>query len=103
MKRAVLMALGIAAVLTSAAAFSTGGAASGIIALNATESGTLAPVHSQRRAREAQRAGIEARYQDDRARCALVSGAKRDACLIEVHASRGRAMLSAAEPYEVRF
>jgi len=54
-------------------------------------------------ARALQRARIEARYQMDRTRCGALGGAKRDRCLIQVHAAKGRAMLDAAAPYEVRF
>ena len=54
-------------------------------------------------AREAQRARIDARYQVERAKCGALGGYKRDKCLVQVHATRGRAMLAAAQPYEVRF
>lgn len=54
-------------------------------------------------ARTLQRARIDARYQVDRARCGAQSGIKRDRCLIRAHATRGRAMLDAAGPYEVRY
>lgn len=104
MKRAVLVALGIGAILTSAAAFSIGGAP----ALNiqsgrdGAEAGSLDAAHSERRAREAQRAGIEARYLDKRALCTSLGGFQRDQCLIDGHATRGRALLAAAAPYETR-
>ena len=52
-------------------------------------------------ARRAQRARIEARYLIDRARCgSLTSAKKKDQCFIDAHATRGRALLEAAEPYE---
>lgn len=54
-------------------------------------------------ARALQRARIDARYQVDRARCGAQSGVKRDRCLIRAHATKGRAMLDAAAPYEVRY
>lgn len=54
-------------------------------------------------ARALQRARIDARYQVDRARCGAQSGIKRDRCLIRAHATKGRAMLYAAAPYEVRY
>lgn len=57
---------------------------------------------SEASARGLQRARIDARYQVDRARCGAHSGIKRDRCLIRAHATRGRAMLDAAAPYEVR-
>lgn len=58
---------------------------------------------SQQSARALQRARIDARYQLDRTRCGAMGGFKRDKCLIQAHAARGRAMLDAAAPYEVRF
>jgi hypothetical protein len=54
-------------------------------------------------ARELQRARIDARYQVERTRCAMLGGFKRDKCLVQAHATRGRAMLDAAAPYEARF
>lgn len=54
-------------------------------------------------ARELQRARIDGRYQVDRARCGAQSGIKRDRCLIRAHATKGRALLDAAAPYEVRY
>lgn len=54
-------------------------------------------------ARALQRARIDARYQVERARCAAQGGFQRDKCLVRAHANRGRAMLEAAAPYEVRF
>jgi hyperosmotically inducible protein len=59
--------------------------------------------HDQQSARALQRARIEARYQVERARCATVSGFQRDQCLVKVHATKGRALLEAAAPYEVRY
>jgi hypothetical protein len=53
--------------------------------------------------RAAQRARIDARYQLDRARCSAVNGVRRDRCLVQAHATKGRALLEAAAPYEVRF
>jgi hypothetical protein len=57
---------------------------------------------TQDSARNAQRARIEARYQVERASCATLGGLKRDRCLIAAHATRGRALLEAAAPYETR-
>jgi hypothetical protein len=52
-------------------------------------------------ARRAQRARIEARYLVDRARCGTLTVVrKKDQCLIDAHATRGRALLEAAGPYE---
>jgi hyperosmotically inducible protein len=57
---------------------------------------------TQQSARAAQRARIDARYQLDRARCQAQAGFKRDQCQIRAHTTRGRALLDAAAPYEVR-
>jgi uncharacterized protein (DUF1501 family) len=54
-------------------------------------------------ARALQRARIDARYQVDRARCAAHGGLKRDRCLIRAHATKGRALLDTAAPYEIRY
>lgn len=62
---------------------------------------------TQQASRAAQRARIDARYQLDRARCGAYGGFRRDKCLVQAHAARGRALLEAASPYarthEVRF
>ena len=58
---------------------------------------------TQQASRAAQRARIDAKYQMERAKCGALGGYKRDKCLVKVHATRGRAMLDAARPYEVRF
>lgn len=52
--------------------------------------------------RALQRARIDARYQVARAHCQAMGGLKRDKCLVQAHAVRGRAMLEAAAPYEMR-
>ncbi|HZZ92262.1 MAG TPA: hypothetical protein VFE23_06850 [Usitatibacter sp.] len=53
-------------------------------------------------ARDAQRARIDARYQVARARCQALAGFQKDTCLISAHAARGRALLQAHAPYEIR-
>ena len=53
-------------------------------------------------ARRAQREAIDERYQSDRAKCDAVGGVRRDTCLIEAHARKGRALLEAATPYATR-
>jgi triphosphoribosyl-dephospho-CoA synthetase len=58
--------------------------------------------HDDRSAREAQRARIDAQYQVARARCQALSGYRKDKCLISAHATRGRALLAAHAPYEMR-
>ncbi|MEP7070351.1 MAG: hypothetical protein ABI789_13975 [Usitatibacter sp.] len=57
---------------------------------------------TQESSRNAQRARIAARYVVARAACATLGGMKRDRCLITAHATRGRALLEAAAPYETR-
>ena len=58
---------------------------------------------TEQTARALQRARIDARYQLARARCAALGGFARDNCLVSAHAERGRALIQAAAPYEVRF
>ena len=96
MKRAIFVALGTGAMITSAAAFTSSiGSEPQPAARGAYQ---VAMQHQS--AREAQRARIDARYQADRARCDTLGGFKRDKCLIQAHAARGRALLEAAAPYE---
>jgi hypothetical protein len=148
MKRAILVALGTGAVITSAAAIGIGAtlasspgasmsraeyeaALRGIAAsrervleecqalagherelcrteVAANELVSVAQIESAYRrsepaARALQRARIESRYQIDRARCGAHGGIKRDRCLIQAHATKGRAMLETAAPYEARY
>lgn len=146
MKRAVLVALGTGAIISSAAAFSIGGAyeagaslsrdeyaarlrdlesvraarlarcdaTAGFerefcrIEVEADQSVRLADAEAayrrtQTASRAAQRARIEARYQVERAKCGALGGFKRDRCMVQVHATKGRALLDAAAPYELRF
>lgn len=58
---------------------------------------------TERAARDAQRARIDARYEVQRARCDTLKGFRKDKCLISVHATKGRALLEAAAPYELRY
>ena len=75
---------------------------SGLTAVRAAEA-EQAYRRTEGTARALQRARIDARYQADRSRCATLAGYKRDKCLVQAHATRGRAMLDAGGPYEVRF
>ena len=98
MKRAVWIALSLGTMISGAAAIGVDTARAPAVQLNS---------HAQRAAameaaRSAQRAIIETRYQQDRARCDTLAGARKDDCLIEAHARKGRAMLEAAAPYAVR-
>src|SRR6187399_975508 len=96
MKRAIFVALATGAVITSAAAFSSSVASDP----QPAGRGEYQVAMQHQSARESQRALIEARYHSDRGRCDSLSGFKRDKCLIQAHAVRGRAMLEAAAPYE---
>jgi len=98
MKRAVWIALGLGTMISGAAAI---GVDSARVPAPEPQS------HAQRAAmmeaaRNAQRAAIESRYQEDRAKCDALAGARKDDCLIDAHARKGRAMLEAAAPYAVR-
>jgi hypothetical protein len=98
MKRAVWIALGLGTMISGAAAI---GVDAGGAPLPEPQS------HAQRAAameaaRNAQRATIESRYQEDRAKCDALGGARKDNCLIDAHARKGRAMLEAAAPYAAR-
>jgi hypothetical protein len=104
MRRAIFVALGIAAIATSAAAI-------GITATGMPEAPSASddshPSFAQMRrselsARDAQRARIESRYQAERAQCDALRGVRHDRCLIAAHAHRGRALLEAAAPYQAR-
>jgi hypothetical protein len=147
MKRAILVALGTGAIISSAAAIGIGTAAistapetmskseyeAALAAIEAARTEILAACdahsgvakdicrtelsademvrvadieesfrRSHASAREAQRARIDARYQVSRSKCQAVNGFKRDQCLIKAHAGRGRALLAAQAPYEIR-
>lgn len=98
MKRAAWIAVGVGTMISGAAAIGVDTTSSP--APNAQSQAQRAAV--QEAARGAQRAMIEARYQEDRARCDAMSGPRRDRCLIDAHARKGRSMLEAAAPYSVR-
>jgi len=97
MKRAILVALGTGAVITSAAALGIGNASVPVQRPSAQDEISRARI--QAAAREAHRAAIEARYRDVRAQCDALGGARRDQCLIKAHAFRGRALLESHAPY----
>lgn len=145
MKRAIVVALGTGAIISSAAAIGIGGAPepsaislrqyqSALAAVDTAREGALARCESrveeerdvcraeaeararvraaeietefrrdEQSARELQRTRIDARYQVDRARCAGLSGFKREKCVVRAHADKGRAMLEAAAPYRTRY
>jgi hypothetical protein len=98
MKRAVWIAVALAATISGAAAI-------GIDAQSTpapAASTHLSRAATLEAARRAQREAIDARYQADRAKCDDVGGVRRDRCLIEAHARKGRALLEAATPYATR-
>lgn len=99
MKRAIFVALGTGAVIASAAAFGIGASSTGE-APQAVARGEYQVAMQHQSARALQRARIESRYQSERARCDSLGGFKRDKCLIQAHASKGRAMLEVAAPYQ---
>jgi len=100
MKRAILVALGIGAVITSAAALSIGTAAAPKpVAAARTE---FEQSRSAWTAREEMRARVEARYLAARAQCEPLGGLKRDKCLISAHAAKGHALMEIQAPYEMR-
>jgi hypothetical protein len=97
-KRAIWIALVTGTMISGAAAI-------GVDAQSSAAAASL--THVQRAmtlevARRTQRDGIEARYQAERAKCDALGGLRRDNCLIDAHARRGRAMLEAAAPYAGR-
>jgi hypothetical protein len=97
MKRAIIVALGVGTVVTSAAALSIGNNA--IPAQHPSAPDELSRARIQGAAREAHREVIEARYREARARCDALGGLQRDHCFIKAHAVRGRALLEAHAPY----
>ena len=100
MKRAIVVALGTGAVISSAAALSVGNVfipASSTVARDDIERARI-----QVAAREAHREAIDERYRALRSRCDPLGGARRDACLVSAHAFRGRALLETQAPYAAR-
>ena len=78
MKRAILVALGIGVVASSAAALGIGKAPE--------------PTAGVPKTRAEQRLRIDEHYLAERERCASLGGYQRDRCLVKAHANRGRAM-----------
>jgi hypothetical protein len=104
MRRAILVALGIGTIVTSAAAIGITATA-----MPETTAGPQGPLtftgmkRAEASARHAQRAIIDKRYEVERARCDALSGLRHDTCLISAHAHRGHALLEAAAPYQARY
>ena len=97
MKRAIFIALGTGAIITSAAALTLGTAAVPGQASSAHDE--FQRTRIQLAAREGQRETIDARYREARAQCDGLGGLRRDQCLIKAHALRGRALLDSHAPY----
>ena len=97
MKRAILVALGTGAVITSAAAISVGTAALPAAPDSSNNEYERARVHAA--AREYQREQVEIRYRAAREKCDTLGGLKRDNCLVAAHAFKGRALLQMQDPY----
>ena len=98
MKRTVWIAVALATMISGAAAIGLDAQSSPApVASNPLERTALLDA-----ARRAQRDAIESRYQSDRSACEPLGGARRDACFIEAHARKGRALLEAAAPYATR-
>ena len=98
MRRAIVVALGTGAIITSAAALSIGTAA-GPRQTQVAQS-EVERVRVQQGALAEQRSQVEARYLASRARCETLGGAKRHACFISAHAERGRTLMEIQAPYE---
>jgi len=96
MKRAIFVALGTGAVITSAAALSLGTQVPGQASSAHDE---FQRTRIQAAAREALREQIDERYREARAQCEPLGGFKRDQCQIRAHAVRGRALLDSHAPY----
>ena len=101
MRRAIFVALGVGAIVSSAAG----------ITATAMPEGSTRPERSvtflemkiaEASARASQRERIDSRYQAERAQCDALGGVRRDRCLIAAHAHRGHALLEAAAPYQAR-
>jgi hypothetical protein len=102
MKRAILVALGTGAVISSAAAALDIAGASEPAAPTA-RGDPVYVARARESAREEQRSRIHTRYTAEREACAQLKGYQREKCLVKAHANKGRALLEAAAPYDARF
>ncbi len=98
MARAIVVALGTGALITSAAALGLG--AEGPSPAAGTSDYEIEV--ARQAARATLRGRIQARYEAERAACDSLSGYKREKCLVKAHANRGRALLAEAAPYQAR-
>ena len=98
-KRAILVALGTGLVISSATAIDIGTRATAL----ASSDDVVEIARARETARTTQRDQIQARFAVEREQCASLRGYQREKCVVQAHANRGRALLDAAAPYEVRF
>jgi hypothetical protein len=99
-KRAIVVALGTGLVISSATALDIGVRAAAPIA---SPHDVVQVARTREAARTAQREQIQARFVAEREQCAQLRGYQREKCVVRAQANRGRALLDAAAPYEVRF
>ena len=100
-KRAIIVALCTALVISSATALDTGARSTTPIA---APEDVVQVARVRDAARTMQRDQIQARFVVEREQCASLRGQnQREQCVVDAHANRGRALLAAAAPYEVRF
>jgi hypothetical protein len=99
-KRAIVVALGTGLVISSATALDIGVRAAAPIA---SQHDVVQVARTREAARTAQREQIQARFVAEREQCAQLRGYQREKCVVRAQANRGRALLDAAAPYEVRF
>ncbi len=99
-KRAILVALGTGLVISSATALDIGARGTTPIA---SPDDVVQVSRAREAARSTQREQIQARFVVEREQCAALRGYQREKCVVRAHANRGRALLDAAAPYEVRY
>ena len=102
MKRAIFVALATGLVITSAAALDIAGVRQSNIPVAGQDEVAFA-ARTRASARAEQRERIDQRYRAERTECESLGGYRRDRCVVKAHTARGRALLEAAAPYEVRF
>jgi len=99
-KRAIIVALCTGLAISSAAALDMGARGTAPIA---SPYNVVEVARAREAARATQREQIEARFVVEREQCASLGGYPRENCVVKAQANRGRALLDAAAPYEVRF
>ena len=100
-KRAMLVALGTGLVISSATTALDIGARATTPA--ASPDDVVQVSRTREAARNTQRDRIQARFVAEREQGAELRGYQREKCVVRAQANRGRALLDAAAPYEVRF